>query len=79
MVPTWNKLGADVFKAMNRKLAVDYIDMPASIRDQFQYRTCAKIYKIRGVGYSQKITTLEEANTDYIQNYLLSNKRLGDE
>ena len=76
---TWNELTAAVFKAMGREIAVEYIDMPVSIRDQFQYRTCAKIDKIRKAGYSQKITTLEEATTDYIQNYLLSNKRLGDE
>ena len=76
---TWNELTAAVFKAMGREIAVEYIDMPASIQDQFQYRTCAKIDKIRRAGYSQKITTLEEATTDYIQNYLLSNKRLGDE
>ena len=75
---TWNELTAAVFKAMDREIAVEYIDMPVSIRNQFQYRTCAKIDKIRKVGYSQKITTLEEATTDYIQNYLLSNKRLGD-
>ena len=74
---TWNELAAAVFKAMNREVAVEYIDMPASIRDQFQYRTCAKIDKIRRVGYTQPISSLEEATTDYIQNYLFSNKRLG--
>ena len=62
--------------AMDREVAVEYIDMPASIRDQFQYRTCAKIDKIRNAGYSKPITSLEEAITDYIQNYLYSNKRL---
>ena len=73
---TWNDLSKAVFKAMNREVSVEYIDMPASIRDQFQYRTCAKIDKIRNVGYSKPITSLEEAITDYIQNYLYSNKRL---
>jgi len=36
----------------------------------------AKIDKIRNAGYSKPITSLEDATTDYIQNYLLSNKRL---
>ena len=76
MARTWNDLSKAVFKAMNREFAVEYIDMPVSIRDQFQYRTCAKIDKIRNVGYSKPITSLEEAITDYIQNYLYSNKRL---
>jgi ADP-L-glycero-D-manno-heptose 6-epimerase len=62
---------------MGRNIAIEYVDMPPSIRDQFQYHTCAKIDKIRDAGYSQPITSLEEAATDYIQNYLLFNKRLG--
>tara|TARA_B110000467_G_C18325186_1_gene488411 strand:- start:54 stop:1022 length:969 start_codon:yes stop_codon:yes gene_type:complete len=73
---TWNDLSEAVFKAMDREVAVEYIDMPVSIRDQFQYRTCAKINKIRNAGYSKPITSLEVAITDYIQNYLYSNKRL---
>ena len=63
---------------MDRNIAIEYVDMPPSIRDQFQYHTCAKIDKILNAGYSQPITSLEEATTDYIQNYLLSNKRLGE-
>ena len=78
VVRTWNDLAAIVFKAMDRNIAIEYVDMPPSIRGQFQYRTCAKIDKIRNAGYSQPITSLEEATTDYIQNYLLSNKRLGE-
>ena len=62
--------------AMDREVRVEYINMPDAIRDQFKYRTCAKIDKIRDGGYSRPITSLEDATTDYIQNYLLSNKRL---
>ena len=78
VVRTWNDLAKAVFKAMDRKISIEYINMPPSIRDQFQYRTCAKIDKIRKAGYSQPITSLEEATTDYIQNYLIFNKRLGE-
>ena len=78
VVRTWNDLATAVFKAMDRKISIEYINMPPSIRDQFQYRTCAKIDKIRKAGYSQPITSLEEATTDYIQNYLIFNKRLGE-
>ena len=73
---TWNELAQAIFKALDKEVAVEYIDMPAPIRDQFQYRTCAKIDKIRNAGYAKPITSLEDATTDYIQNYLLSNKRL---
>ena len=61
---------------MDREVDVEYVDMPASILNQFQYRTCAKIDKIRNAGYSKPIISLEDAITDYIQNYLLFNKRL---
>ena len=76
VVRTWNELAEAVFKAMDREVDVEYVDMPASIRNQFQYRTCAKIDKIRNAGYSKPIISLEDAITDYIQNYLLFNKRL---
>jgi ADP-L-glycero-D-manno-heptose 6-epimerase len=76
VVRTWNDLAANVFKAMGRNIEIEYVDMPPSIRDQFQYRTCAKVDKIRNAGYSHPITSLEDATMDYIQNYLLSNKRL---
>ena len=62
--------------AMDREVRIEYINMPDAIRDQFKYRTCAKIDKIRDARYSRPITSLEDATTDYIQNYLLSNKRL---
>ena len=74
---SWNDLATAVFKAMGRKPEVEYIDMPDSFRSQFQSRTCAKIDKIRSVGYTQPIASLEEATVDYIQNYLLPNKHLG--
>jgi len=73
---TWNDLAVAVFKAMGKNTAIEYIDMPISIRVQFQYRTCAKIDKIRNAGFSQQIASLEEATTDYVQNYLFANKRL---
>ena len=76
VVRTWNELSEGVFKAMDREVDVEYVDMPASIRNQFQYRTCAKIDKIRNAGYSKPIISLEDAITDYIQNYLFFNKRL---
>jgi ADP-L-glycero-D-manno-heptose 6-epimerase len=55
---------------MDRKISIEYIHIPPSIRDQFQYRTCAKMDKIRKAGYSQPITFLEEAIVDYTRNYL---------
>jgi len=67
---TWNDLVIAVFVAMGRKPNIEYIEMPTSIRNQYQYFTRADLSKLRRVGYSKPITPLEEAIRDYIQNYL---------
>lgn len=67
---TWNDLVIAVFVAMGRKPDIEYIEMPASIRNQYQYYTCADLSKLRKAGYNKQITPLEDAVKDYIQNYL---------
>jgi ADP-L-glycero-D-manno-heptose 6-epimerase len=67
---TWNDLVKAVFAAMGRKLKIEYIEMPDSIRNQYQYFTQADITKLRKAGYKQETTSLEEAIQDYVQNYL---------
>ena len=74
----WNDLASTVFKAMGREPQIEYIEMPESIREQYQYYTCAEIKKIRDTGYTQPITSLEEGIVDYVTNYLLPDMRLGD-
>lgn len=67
---TWNDLVTAVFVAMGRKPKIEYIDMPDSIRNQYQYFTKAEIDKLREAGYDKEITSLEDAIKDYVQNYL---------
>ena len=67
---TWNDLVIAVFVAMGRKPDIEYIEMPATIRDQYQYFTQADLTKLRKAGYNKPIIPLEEAIKDYIQNYL---------
>jgi ADP-L-glycero-D-manno-heptose 6-epimerase len=67
---TWNDLVIAVFVAMGRKPDIEYVEMPTSIRNQYQYFTQADLTKLRRAGYSEPITPLEEAVRDYIQNYL---------
>jgi ADP-L-glycero-D-manno-heptose 6-epimerase len=73
---TWNDLARAVFTAMGRSVNIEYIDMPASIRNQYQYFTQADISKLRNVGYKKQITSLEDAIKDYVRNYLQNNKYL---
>lgn len=75
---SWNRLAGAVFSAMDRPVSIRYIDMPESIRDTYQYLTCADTSKIRAAGYTAPVNTVEEAVGDYIRNYLVPGKRLGD-
>ena len=55
---------------MGRSIQIEYIEMPESLRDQYQYHTRAEIGKIRSAGFEQPLRSLEEGVQDYIQNHL---------
>ena len=67
---TWNDLVKAVFAAMGKEPNIEYIEMPESIRNQYQYFTEADTTNLRKAGYDKEITTLEDAIKDYVQNYL---------
>jgi ADP-L-glycero-D-manno-heptose 6-epimerase len=73
---TWNDLVKAVFAAMGKKPNIEYIDMPDQIRNQYQYFTQAPMEKLRKAGYDKKITSLEDAIKDYVQNYLQKDRHL---
>jgi ADP-L-glycero-D-manno-heptose 6-epimerase len=75
---TWMDLAHALFAAMDREPSIDFFDMPESIRGQYQYFTEADISKIRATGYEKQVTPLEDAIRDYVVNYLLPGKRLGE-
>jgi ADP-L-glycero-D-manno-heptose 6-epimerase len=59
-----------MFTALGRSPHIDYIDMPASIRDQYQYFTQASIENLRRAGYNADFTTLEDAVEQYVSRFL---------
>jgi ADP-L-glycero-D-manno-heptose 6-epimerase len=67
---SWNDLAKAVFAAMGKKPNIEYIDMPDSVRNQYQYFTEADITKLRDIGYDKQITSLEESIRDYVTQYL---------
>jgi len=73
---TWNDLVKAVFAAMGREPNIEYIEMPESIRNQYQYFTEADITNLRKAGYDKQITTLEDAIKDYVQSYLQTDEYL---
>ena len=76
---TWVDLGRAIFAALDREPQIEFIEMPESIRGQYQYHTCADISKVRAAGYKKETTALEDAVRDYVTNYLVTGRRLGDE
>jgi ADP-L-glycero-D-manno-heptose 6-epimerase len=76
---TWLELAGALFAAMGREPAIDFVDMPESIRDKYQYHTQASIAKLRAAGYAAPVTPLDRAVQDYVAHYLVPDRRLGDE
>ena len=74
---TWDDLVTALFKALNKPVKIDYIEMPEHLHDKYQYFTEAEIKKIKKVGYTAPISSLEAGVTDYVKNYLLSKLYLG--
>ncbi len=75
---TWNRLAAAIFSALDKKVKLEYIDMPDAIRDKYQYYTCADVSKIKKAGYTKPMTNIEDAVADYVKGYLVNEKRLGE-
>lgn len=76
---TWLSLVKAIYKAMTTKENIEFIDMPEVLKSKYQYYTKADISKLRGTGYKKETTSLEESVRDYVQNYLMTGKYLGDE
>jgi ADP-L-glycero-D-manno-heptose 6-epimerase len=75
---TWATLADAIFAALGRPPNIEFIEMPEILRAKYQYYTKADISKLRASGYSRAITPLREAVADYVGNYLVPDKRLGD-
>ncbi len=73
---TWNDYVRAILSAAGCTPNIEFVDMPAAIRDQYQYFTEASIDKIRQAGYLAEITPLEDAIKDYVQNYLVTDSFL---
>ena len=77
---TWNALAQAVFKALDKPVVIDYIDMPEELAKQYQNYTCADMGK-----YREKMRlkpedalchySIENSVLDYVQNYLITGRR----
>ena len=49
---------------------IEFIEMPAALRGQYQSFTQASMKRLKALGFNHKFMTLEEGVTNYVQNYL---------
>ena len=59
-----------MFAALGRPANIEYIDMPASIRDSYQYFTEASVENLRRAGYNAGFTSLGTAVRRYVGEFL---------
>jgi ADP-L-glycero-D-manno-heptose 6-epimerase len=59
-----------LFTALGRAPNIQYVDMPASIRDSYQYFTEASVENLQRAGYNLGFTPLEDAVRRYVVSFL---------
>jgi len=68
---SWNALAAALFSAMGLEPNIEYIPMPGSLKDRYQYYTRAEMEKLSQAGCPVSFAPLEAAVSDYVKHYLL--------
>ncbi len=64
---TWVELVTPIFETLGVPVTIEYVDMPDSIRDKYQYFTQAELDRLRASGYAQPITPLADAVAAYVR------------
>ncbi|MDO6413660.1 ADP-glyceromanno-heptose 6-epimerase [Sphingomonas sp. BIUV-7] len=67
---SFRELAIATFAAFGRSPQIDYVDMPESIRDKYQYFTQASLERVRNADFATPFFSLEESVADYVQSYL---------
>ena len=76
---TWNLLADALFKALQKRTNIAYIDMPPELVKQYQNYTCASMDKFHKIFSSEPkqiaTTPIEPAVEEYVRGYLMRNAR----
>ncbi|MBV9786119.1 MAG: ADP-glyceromanno-heptose 6-epimerase [Acidisphaera sp.] len=70
MARSYLDLAHAVCRAAGVEEAVEFIDMPETLRGQYQSYTAAAMARLRAAGYPGQFTPLEEGVRRYVQDYL---------
>ncbi|NQZ57227.1 MAG: ADP-glyceromanno-heptose 6-epimerase [Lentisphaeraceae bacterium] len=76
---TWNDLAKAVFKVLEKKEDIEYVDMPENLQDRYQHYTELSMTYLQQTGFKGRLKSLEANVREYIQSYLEEGKNLGDE
>lgn len=58
------------YAALGARPNIEYVDMPVTIRNSYQYFTQSKVDRLHRAGYNGGFTTLEDAVKAYVGDYL---------
>jgi ADP-L-glycero-D-manno-heptose 6-epimerase len=72
---SFRELAEGVFRSLGKEPRIEYVDMPESIRDRYQYYTAASLDHLRAAGYTAPMTSLEDGVGDYVTSYLSAEDR----
>ncbi len=72
---SFNQLVTAVFAAMDQPVKINYVDMPDSLRDRYQYFTEADMRKAREAGLASQPYELNDSVRDYVVNYLMPDEK----
>jgi ADP-L-glycero-D-manno-heptose 6-epimerase len=75
---TWNALADAIFNALDMPKNVEFVEMPETLRNKYQYHTQAQLTRLREAGYNAEAMSLNDSVMDYVRNYLIPRKQLGD-
>jgi ADP-L-glycero-D-manno-heptose 6-epimerase len=67
---SFRDLATATFSALGIQPVIDYTPMPETLRDKYQYYTCADISQLRMAGFNEAFTSLEDGIKEYVQHYL---------
>lgn len=70
---SWNELALSVFSALGKEPKIDYIEMPETLKPQYQNFTQAKMDKLCNFLGNINFTSLEDGINDYVHRFLLNN------
>ncbi|MBN1575811.1 MAG: ADP-glyceromanno-heptose 6-epimerase [Chitinispirillaceae bacterium] len=76
---SWNDSAHAMFLAVDKKTNIEYVEMPESLREKYQYFTQADLTRLREAGCMHECRTLESSVEEYVRNYLPCNGYLEPE